>query len=123
MSTSMEVACGLNDDTCEIRLAPFDQGAAATVLNWFKRQGWLDENEGMPEVLKRKMFCTGCLGNRETHWSTDCWILACCEDQHGLNKCSECPDFPCDRLVEWSEQDTSYEEALANLRKLNRATQ
>jgi len=66
-------ACGLNCETCEIRLAPFDQGVAVTVLNWFKSQGWLAENEGMPEVLERKMICTGCLGNRETHSLTDCW--------------------------------------------------
>jgi len=123
MNTSMLAACGLNCETCEIRLAPFNQNAATAVLKWFKSQGWLAENAGMPEVLERKMYCTGCLGSRETHWSADCWILACCVDQRSRNNCSECPDFPCDRLIEWSEQDMIYKEALANLRKLNQSRQ
>ena len=109
-------ACGLNCETCEIRCAPFDAEAADEVVKWFQSQGWLAEDEGMPEVLERKMYCTGCLGSRETHWSADCWILLCCVDEHGLENCSQCPDFPCNRLVEWSTQNDSYQKALENLR-------
>ncbi len=112
-------ACGLNCRTCEIRLAPFDNHAAEEVLRWFRSQGWLSEDEGMPEVLKRKMYCMGCCGSRETHWSPDCWILICCVDQHGLDNCSECQDFPCDRLIEWAEQDPDYQAAFGRLRQLN----
>ena len=114
---SLEVAaCGLNCETCEIRLAPFDPHAAEIVVKWFQSQGWLAECEGLPDVIERKMYCQGCLGDRESHWSPDCWILACCVDQHKLNNCSQCPDFPCNRLIAWSTQDKSYQEALERLK-------
>lgn len=118
MNREWIAACGLNCETCQIRLAPFDPAAAEAVLKWFKSQGWLAEDEGIPEVLERKIYCTGCRGSRETHWSADCWILACCVDQHSLTNCSQCEDFPCDRLVEWSQEDESYREALKTLRKM-----
>jgi hypothetical protein len=44
-------------------LAPFDPEAAKTILKWFRSQGWLAEDEGMAEVIARKMGCTGCLGS------------------------------------------------------------
>ncbi|OQA18016.1 MAG: hypothetical protein BWY63_02192 [Chloroflexi bacterium ADurb.Bin360] len=121
MVTTMLAACGLDCATCELRLAPTDPEAARVVVAWFKQQGWLSEAEGMAEVLERGMFCTGCLGNRETHWSSDCWILACCVDQRGHSNCSECESFACDRLVAWSGQDESYSAALARLRELRTA--
>ena len=119
MSSLTIAACGLNCETCEIRLAPFDSAAADVIVKWYKSQGWLAEDEGMAEVIERKMYCTGCLGNRDTHWSADCWILECCVDQHRLENCSQCPDFPCERLVEWSEGDASYRDALVRLKQLS----
>ena len=121
MNISMMAACGLDCETCAIRLAPVDTDAAMTLVDWFRREGWLAEGEGMPEVLERKMHCTGCLGDRDTHWSADCWILACCVDQHGLTNCSQCEAFPCDRLVEWSRECEGYTAALARLRELRAA--
>lgn len=121
MATPMLAACGLDCATCELRLAPTHPEAARVVVAWFKQQGWLSEAEGMAEVLERRMFCTGCLGNRETHWSSDCWILACCVDQRGHSNCSECEAFPCDRLVAWSKQNEGYSAALARLRELRTA--
>jgi hypothetical protein len=119
----MMAACGLDCGTCEIRLAPSDPAAARTIVDWFRRQGWLAAGEGMAEVVARKMYCTGCHGDRDTHWSPDCWILACCVDERGLDNCSECPVFPCDRLVEWAGQSASYSAALARLRALRAARQ
>ncbi len=121
MKNSMMAACGLDCGTCEIRLAPADPAAATAVIDWFGRQGWLSEGEGMPEVIERKMYCTGCLGDRDTHWSADCWILACCVDRRGLSNCSECEVFACHRLVEWAEQNEGYSAALARLRALHAA--
>ncbi|MBN2172089.1 MAG: DUF3795 domain-containing protein [Candidatus Krumholzibacteriota bacterium] len=117
----MMAACGLDCGTCEIRLAPTDPAAARIFVDWLKQQGRLAEGEGMPEVMERKMYCTGCLGDRDTHWAADCWILACCVDRHGLTNCSECGSFPCDRLVEWSGQNDGYAAALARLKELRAA--
>ena len=102
-------------ENCEIRSAPFDTDAAEIVLKWFKSQGWLTEDEGMPDVIERKIYCSGCQGSRDTHWSADCWISACCVDQHGLENCSQCLDFACERLIEWSKQNQSYYDAHARL--------
>jgi hypothetical protein len=41
-------------------------------------------------------------------------------DKHGLENCSQCPDFPCQRLAAWSQQDESYQEALDTLKNLNK---
>lgn len=111
-------ACGIDCEACDIRRAPTDPAAAQVVVEWFKSKGWLSEGEGMAEVLERRMYCTGCLGSRDTHWSPDCWILKCCVDQRGFRNCSECETFPCDRLVEWAAQNDGYKAALARLREL-----
>ena len=76
----------------------------------------------MEQVLERRMYCTGCHGDREVHWSADCWILACCVDERGLANCSECMEFACDRLEEWAGQNDGYRTALARLREMRRAS-
>jgi hypothetical protein len=122
MDSNLIAACGLDCSSCEIRLAATDPAAAQVVVDWFKSQGWLSEGEGMAQVIERKMYCTGCLGDRDTHWSADCWILACCVDQRGYSNCSECEEFPCSRLVDWSQQNDDYRAAVARLTRLRAGT-
>jgi hypothetical protein len=121
MESVMMAACGLDCGSCEIRLAPVDPAAAKAVVDWFRQQGWLAGDEGMAQVIERRMYCTGCLGDRDTHWSADCWILDCCVDQRGLSNCSECEAFACDRLVEWAGQNEGYGAAPGRLRALHAA--
>ena len=121
MSEQMMAACGLDCGKCEIRLVLTDPGAAKVAMDWYRSRGWLSEGEGMAEVMKRKMYCTGCHGNRETHWSADCWILQCCVDQHGHSNCSQCESFPCSGLVDWAKGDESYGAALARLKAIRAA--
>lgn len=118
MDRGMIAVCGLDCESCPIRLAPTDPAAARVVIDWFKREGWLSDGEGIAQVIKRKMYCAGCLGDRDTHWSSDCWILDCCVDQRGHRNCSECEEFACDRLVDWAKQSEAYSAALARLREL-----
>jgi hypothetical protein len=118
---SMMAACGLDCGPCQIRTAPTDPKAAEALLKWFRSQGWLEDGEGMEQVIERKMYCTGCLGDREAHWSADCWILQCCVDQRSLSNCSECPEFACDRLEEWAGQNDGYRAALVRLREMRKA--
>ena len=115
----MIAACGLDCGACSIRRLPFDESAAAEVLPWYREMGWLKENEGVSEAIKKKMICNGCHGDRKAHWSADCWILQCCVDAKGLQHCSECDAFPCTRLVEWSKTDESYGQAFARLRSMH----
>jgi len=114
----MIAVCGLDCDGCDIRLVPTDANAARRVIAWFKQMGWLEENEGVAEVIERRMYCRGCRGDRSLHWSADCWILKCCVDDRHLEYCHECDVFPCQRLVEWSQQNASYTEALNRLQRM-----
>lgn len=118
MNEIMLAACGLDCGSCEIRLAPFDPSAAKVIVDWFRSRGWLTTEEGIEQVIEKKMYCTGCLGDRSTHWDSHCWILNCCVDRKHCSNCSECEDFPCSRLVEWSTQNEGYRVALARLRQL-----
>jgi hypothetical protein len=114
-------ACGLDCGSCEIRRLPFDEKAAQKTIGWYRQMGWLKEDEGVADALERKMYCSACKGDRSAHWSVNedgtctCWILACCVDQKGLEFCSNCNEFPCERLVDWSKTDHSYTAALHRL--------
>lgn len=119
MQTVTMAACGLDCATCEIRLAPTDPQAARVLVDWFRQEGWLTADEGMPQVLERKMYCCGCLGDRAIHWSADCWILKCCVDDKGHANCSQCSAFPCSPLEAWAEQNAGYTAALKRLRGLH----
>jgi len=116
MEIEMMAACGLDCSGCEIRRAPTDAQAAQVIVDWFRKEGWLTAEEGMAEVLERKMYCCGCLGDRAVHWSADCWILACCVDEHGLTNCSQCAEFACQRLEAWATQNAGYGAALERLK-------
>jgi len=119
---TMMAVCGLLCGSCEIRRMLFDDKAAKVTIDWYREMGWLKENEGVKEALEKNMICTGCHGDRTTHWSADCWILQCCVDEKKLQHCHECTDFPCDRLVDWSKQNDGYREAFQRLTALKNST-
>lgn len=111
-------ACGLDCGECDIRRVPVNAEAAARVVSWFREMDWLEEGEGVPEILERAMYCKGCHGDRSVHWSSDCWILKCCVDEKGFEFCYQCEVFPCGRLEEWSKGNEGYAEALNRLNQM-----
>jgi len=121
MANEWIAACGLDCESCTLRRLPFDDDALAECEAWFRDMGWLKASEGKAEILDRKMYCNGCKGDRSIHWSVDadgcvsCWILGCCVDRNGLDFCSQCDEFPCDRLTEWSKENEGYAAAFARL--------
>lgn len=114
----MIAVCGLDCGYCDIRRAPTDPEAAERIVAWFRKEGWLKENEGINEVVKRSMYCKGCRGDRSVHWSPDCWILKCCVDEKGHEFCFECSTFPCERLMERAEKSDHYDQALGRLKQM-----
>ncbi|MBU0595323.1 DUF3795 domain-containing protein [Candidatus Bipolaricaulota bacterium] len=124
MENQWIAACGLDCEACEIRRLPFDTDAAAVCVAWYREMGWLTEADGVAEAIARKMTCCGCRGDRGLHWSVSdeeiCWILECCVDQRGQEFCSQCAEFPCERLAKWSQQNGGYRRALERLRRMNR---
>ncbi len=114
----MIAACGIDCEPCPIRRMIFDDDAAKEVIAWFHERGFLKSEEGLDEAIKRNMYCCGCFGDRDRHWSPDCEILNCCVDTKHLNNCSECDEFPCNRLTDRAQNNARYDEALERLKSL-----
>ncbi len=104
-------ACGLVCTGCDMMEAKNDPDLAKNISDWFKDK--LDQ-----DVKPEDIHCEGCHGDRERHWSPDCWILSCCINKKGLKTCSECEGFPCDKLVKWSGENERYGDALERLKTL-----
>lgn len=113
-------ACGLECKKCSIYLAHSEKEIAHEARDWFVEMGWLEGDVDIEDFMDDGPYCLGCHGDRETHWSPDCWILRCCVDEKGLDNCSECDKFPCERLEEWAEKDGIYSEGLERLKELKR---
>jgi hypothetical protein len=113
-------ACGLDCNTCDLRLLPHDTAAAERVIAWFRDMGWLAEDEGLAQILDRSMYCQGCHGDRAIHWSADCWILQCCVDDRGHDYCFQCRAFPCAQLQERADGNPRYARALTRLWAIKR---
>jgi hypothetical protein len=117
----LTAVCGLDCTDCDIRRVPTDADAAQRIVGWFRDMGWLKEDEGVPEIIERSMYCQGCRGDRSVHWSANCGILTCCVDEKGLEFCCECDDFVCEQLDEWAQKDVKYMEALERLQSMRQA--
>lgn len=105
-------ACGIICDGCDILLAAEDEKIAKTTARWFKENLNID-------IAPEKFRCDGCHGDRNNHWSPECFILKCCIDEKGLENCSQCDEFPCEALKEWAAQNARYTEALNRLKSIN----
>ena len=105
-------ACGINCGNCDIRLATENKEIAERLAKGFSEKGII------PNATPDMFRCDGCRGDRSMHWSANCGILACCVDDRGQEHCSECRDFPCTQLLEWSTQNERYEKALNRLKSL-----
>ena len=112
-------ACGLDCDQCDIFLLPNDPSAQIRLLPWFREMKWLAENEGIEVVIEKRMYCKGCNVDRDIFWSDGCEIAACCKTTHGLENCSQCKEFPCNKLLKWAEQGGKYEQAFLYLQTLS----
>lgn len=103
-------ACGLDCMTCDIYLLPTDEKVQARILPWFRSMTWLGENEGIKEVIERKMYCKGC-NDKEVWWSDNCEVAKCCKQEKKLSNCSVCPGCVCEIYKKWGEQGGKYTEA------------
>jgi len=111
VSEALIACCGLDCSECDMRKAAKDPEMQRDFARWFKEKLGKD-------VDPADIGCTWCRGDREGHWSPDCWILECCVGTHGRENCSTCPEFPCDRLRDWAAQNERYTAALERLRRL-----
>jgi hypothetical protein len=114
--------CGIDCTACPIRTADTKKESAECLIGWWKSKGWVKEGEGVEDLMKRGPYCRECRGDRKVHWSANCWILECAVDKKGLTYCSECGEFPCARLVEWSKSEEGYGKAFDRLMHMKSAS-
>ncbi len=89
----MTAPCGLDCFNCPIHLSIKDE----------RLQKALGQRLNVsPEMLS----CQGCRAEKGMipflNLSAPCAVYTCTEEK-GIHNCSECPDFPCDRLHPYSE--------------------
>ncbi len=118
----MMAVCGLDCGTCDIRLAPTNPDAAQRVVAWFHEMAWLEEDEGVVEIIEREMTCKGCREDRSLHWSPECPLLICCVDDRGLEHCAQCEDFICEKLESFADESHRHKEAVERLKRIARRT-
>lgn len=104
-------ACGLDCGECEIFKAPHDPQLARRIAEEYEQER---HQTLSPDLIR----CAGCHGDRTLFWCGRCRILHCCVDQKGLRYCSECPEFPCTMLEEWSKESRRYGDALLRLKSM-----
>ena len=112
MDEIMMGACGINCGNCDIKLATNDTAIAERLAKGFSEKGII------PDATPDMFRCDGCLGDRFTHWSANCWILQCCVDDKKLDNCSQCDSFTCKELEDWAEGNERYQKALDRLYSL-----
>jgi hypothetical protein len=119
VQSQMMAVCGLDCGTCDIRRAPTDPDSAQVVVAWFRKMGWLEEDEGIVEVIERRMYCNGCRADRSVHWSPECPLLICCVDERHLEHCAQCQDFMCEKLEAFAnDEHEHHREAVETLKRL-----
>ena len=114
MSMPLIAPCGLDCSKCLIYRAKDEPEAMKDVLDWYR-------NERKIDMSPEQVVCEGCLGDRAKHWSADCDILRCSVDDHKVNSCSDCGEFPCERLEKFTERGPKYSKALKKLREMKKA--
>ena len=107
-------ACGVDCSVCGTYNKEHDIKAAESLVEWYRRQGWIEINEGAEAVQKNPPFCKGCWEKSENNFSGGCHIRACCEEK-GINHCGDCDVFPCEKYIEWTGDLAHHKKAMEYL--------
>jgi hypothetical protein len=117
-------ACGIDCNECGQYKATMkhDIKAAESLVEWFKSQGWIGQNENAEAVMKKSPLCKGCWNiTDDCFWKCgggSCNLRICCEEKQ-INHCGECHDFPCkqyEKFVDGLEHHKKAKEYLLSLR-------
>ena len=112
--------CGLYCGVCAVYIAHRDNNDKfkERLLNLYKGgvlgKGKLPNSENL---TIDDIQCRGCLSAQQFTHCRQCDIRDCSRDK-GYAGCHQCDAFPCQRLVEWSQQNTGYTEALSRLQRM-----
>ena len=109
--SAMLAPCGIDCGVCPILRAAQDPKEAERLA-----EGW--RAAGQPKAEPGWFRCQGCRGERSLCWTENCQIYACCVEEKGLDFCSQCDDFACEKLLAWVGADPHHAAALARLKEM-----
>jgi hypothetical protein len=75
---------------------------------------------GKMSLKLEDVLCDGCIGGgRVATFCRRCAIRSCAEGKSGVTRCSDCADFPCNRITNFNNDGmVHHSEVLENLRRL-----
>ena len=88
-----------------------------------KRKEMFERYAGRPmNVNLDNLVCDGCLSDgRLAFHCKNCKMRLCAADKPDVTRCSDCPDFPCSRMTDFSNDGKLHHaELLDNLRNLKK---
>lgn len=90
----MDMACcGLDCGKCEAFEAYHENDrvlAQKLAESWSKTYG--------QELSAEDVFCQGCHSQKRTGYCAECEVRSCCYNE-GVDNCTECDDYPCDKII------------------------
>ncbi|HNX27568.1 MAG TPA: DUF3795 domain-containing protein [Phycisphaerae bacterium] len=90
----MFAPCGIDCENCDMYRAACDKEFAE-----FMAADW--RNSGHPGADASWFTCKGCNSESSMLWSENCTIRDCVREK-GIENCSRCSSFPCDRLTNFA---------------------
>ena len=90
--------CGDNCLECPRYLANTEEELRRTAELWY-RIGWRDV-----VVSNEEIRCSGCTSHKECTYH-----LVECTKENGVEKCSQCPHFPCGKIEDMLKRTKEYE--------------
>ena len=116
-------ACGIDCNECAQYKVTIehDLDAAESLVDWFRSQEWIGENQGAEAVLKKAPLCYGCWDITDgCFWQCGCGkrdFRICCKEKQ-INHCGECSEFPCEDYLYWADMHDSHKKAMEYLLSL-----
>lgn len=89
--------CGDNCMECPRYLAKTEKELKDVAELWY-RVGWRDKIVPGSEIR-----CTGCSSHKQCTYH-----LVDCIKQNGVEKCNQCPKFPCDKIEDMLKRSERY---------------
>ncbi|MDE6320413.1 MAG: DUF3795 domain-containing protein [Lachnospiraceae bacterium] len=90
--------CGDNCIECPRYNAHSEAELRAVAELWY-RVGWRDKVLSNEEIA-----CTGCSSHKVCTYG-----LVDCTREHGVEKCNQCKEFPCDKIEDMLERSREYQ--------------
>jgi len=116
-------ACGIDCSKCASYLVTMnrDVKAAEMLVEWYRGQKWIMEDEGAEEIINKAPLCKGC-------WNSDakCFFKCrcgeldfriCCNSK-SISHCGECDVFPCTYYLEFASVNIAHINAMDYLESI-----